>query len=138
MRKILLLIVLSAFGICAYSQKAQQTQQILKKSTVTKLYTCALDEVLDTLAMDYHLHIVFERDSLHKFDIVEHFFNDPLKNVIEKIVGENNLHYWIESDGTIYILQNTDDLARLKKLNSMRTAINGIPKPQVEPAKAPP
>jgi hypothetical protein len=118
---------------------AQQTQKILKKNYVNKLYTCPLDQMLDTIGMDYHLRIVFERDSLHKFDVVEHFFNDRLNDVFDKICSDNNLHYWIESDGTIYILQNTDDLEKLKKLNAISQAGKEIPKiPVVEAPKAPP
>lgn len=120
------------------SVRAQQTQQILKKNYVNKLYTCALDEMLDTIGMDYHLHIVFERDSLHKYDVVEHFFNDQLKSVFEKICRDNNLHYWVENDGTIYILQNTDDLARLKKMNALNTIAAGLKPVAIEAPKGPP
>jgi hypothetical protein len=136
MKKLVLLFIIAGFSVGA---SAQQTQQILKKNYVNKLYTCALDQLLDTLAMDYHLHIVFERDSLHKFDVVEHFFNDQLKDVIEKVCSDSKLHYWIESDGVIYILQNTDDLARLKKMNALNTTGSGVIKALViEPPKAPP
>ncbi len=48
------------------------------------------------------------------------------------------MHYWIESDGTIYILQNTDDLDRLKKLNALKHLSQGKAKPSIEPVKGPP
>ncbi|MDP9079200.1 MAG: TonB-dependent receptor [Bacteroidota bacterium] len=135
MKKLVLLFIIAGFSLSVHAQK---TQQILKKNYVNKLYTCALDQMLDTLGMDYHLHIVFERDSLHKFDVVEHFFNDRLDRVFDKICSDNNLHYWLENDGTIYILQNTDDLTRLKKLNTLNNIAAGLKPVTIEAPKGPP
>ncbi|WP_428330892.1 TonB-dependent receptor [Mucilaginibacter sp.] len=136
MKKLLLILVIA--GV-ANGALAQQTQKILKKSTVDKLFTCPLDLMLDTLSMTYHLNIVFERDSLHSMDIVEHFFNEPLKSVLDKVCSANDLHYWIESDGSIYVLQNTDDLDRLKKLNRIKQTGSGAIKAfALEPPKGPP
>ncbi|MCR8560021.1 TonB-dependent receptor [Mucilaginibacter sp. BJC16-A38] len=135
MKKLVLLFIIAGFSLGVHAQK---TQQILKKNYVNKLYTCALDQMLDTLGMDYHLHIVFERDSLHKFDVVEHFFNDRLDKVFDKICSDNNLHYWLENDGTIYILQNTDDLTRLKKLNTLNNIAAGLKPVTIEAPKGPP
>jgi ferric enterobactin receptor len=112
MKKLLLFIIT---GFCT-AAIAQQTQKTLKKTRIDHFFTCPVDLLLDTLSRDYHLNIVFERDSVNKFDVAEHFFNESLKEVIEKVCRDNQLHYWIEKDGTVYILQNTDDLARLKKL----------------------
>jgi ferric enterobactin receptor len=116
MKKLLLILLITGLGYGAFAQK---TQNILKKNYISKLFTCPLDLLLDTLSSNYHLNIVFERDSLNKFDVVEHFFNESLKDVFDKLCSQNNLHYWIESDGTMYILQNTDDLQRLKNLNKL-------------------
>jgi ferric enterobactin receptor len=135
MKKLVLLFIIAGFSV---GVQAQKTQQMLKKNYVNKLYTCALDQLLDTLGMDYHLHIVFERDSLNKYDVVEHFFNDRLDKVLERVCSDNNLHYWIENDGTIYILQNTDDLARLKKLNTLNTIAAGLKPVTIEAPKGPP
>jgi len=117
---------------------AQQTQKILEKTNVNHFYTCSLDQLLDTVSMTYHLNIVFERDSVSKFDVAEHFFNETLKFVLNKVCADNRLHYWVESDGTIYILQNTDDLGRLKTLNQLKHTLLGQVKLQVEEPKAPP
>jgi len=89
--------------------------------------------MLDTLALDYHLNIVFERDSLQKMDVVEHFFNDRLQDALGKVCSEFGLHYWIEANGIIYILQNTDDLARLKKTNKSDNIASGGIKPVLLP-----
>lgn len=135
MKKLLLFYLLCQ---CFYFVQAQQTQKILKKSNVDHFFTCSLDQMLDTLAINYHLKIVYERDSLVKFDVAEHFFNESLKFVIEKVCAVNNLHYWIESDGTMYILQNTDDLARLKNLNKLRQTKLNVVSPIVDLPKGPP
>jgi hypothetical protein len=136
MKKLLLTFLITGFGYCLF---AQHTQQILKKTYVNHFFTCSLDQLMDTLAIDYHLNIVFERDSLNKFDIAEHFFNESLKYVFDKVCSGNNLHYWIEADGTIYILQNTDDLARLKQLNNInKTASGAIKAIELEPVLVPP
>ena len=71
MKKLLLLFLITGFGCNAF---AQQTQKILKKTNIDHFFTCSLDLMLDTLASDYHLKIVFERDSLSKFDIDETLF----------------------------------------------------------------
>jgi ferric enterobactin receptor len=135
MKKLLLLLIITGFTRFAFGQK---TQKILEKSNVNHFYTCSLDLMFDSLAMDYHINIVFERDSMKKFDVAEHYFNETLKFVLTKVCRENRLNYWIESDGTIYILQNTDDLARLKLENKLNHTSLGNVKPLIEDSKAPP
>jgi ferric enterobactin receptor len=136
MKKLLLLLMIIGFSLGGF---AQQTQKILKKNSISKFYTCPLDKFLDTLALDYHLNIVFERDSLQKMDVVEHFFNETLKDALEKVCSDYNLHYWIEANGIIYILQNTDDLARLKKTKNAADMAAGTVKPvQLPDPVAPP
>jgi ferric enterobactin receptor len=123
MKKYLLIIVIAGVSTGVF---AQQTQKILKKSILTnRLFTCALDEMLDTISMTYHLKIVFDRDEIHKYDVVDHFFNESLKDVLDRVLKRNDLHYWIESDGTMYILQSTDDLDRLKRLNQLKASAEG-------------
>lgn len=135
MRKLLLAIVFTGLATGLF---AQQTQKTLKKIYITKFFTCSLDQLMDTLSTDYHLKIVFERDSIRKFDVVDHFLNEPLKNVLDQVCRSNSLHYWVESDGTIYILQNTDDLDRLKKLNTLNTIAKASNLKRVAPPSAPP
>jgi ferric enterobactin receptor len=135
MNKLLLVLLLTCTASMAFAQK---TQKILDKSIVNHFYTCSLDLMFDSLSMDYHINLVYERDSISKFDVAEHYFNETLKFVLTKVCRENNLNYWIEADGTIYILQNTDDLARLKLLNKLKQTSLGEVKPLIEEAKAPP
>ncbi|WP_259069159.1 TonB-dependent receptor [Mucilaginibacter sp. X4EP1] len=130
MKKLLLLLL---FVVAASSGFSQQTQKILKKNYINKFYTCPLDKFLDTLATTYHLNIVFERDTLDKLDIVEHFFNESVQDALGKVCNEYGLHYWIEANGIIYILQNTDDLARLKKTNKGDNMVSGGIKPVLLP-----
>ncbi|MFS2187329.1 carboxypeptidase-like regulatory domain-containing protein [Mucilaginibacter sp. Mucisp84] len=133
------LMLISSLILCGTVAHSQQTQQKLKKIVVNHFFSCPLDELFDTLAMNYKVRIVFEREPLHEMDVVEHFFEEPLKNVIAKVCNENNLHYWIESTGTIYILQNTDDLARLQKLNKLSLqAANAVKAKEIEAPKAKP
>ncbi len=71
MKKLLLLLMIPGITTLAF---AQHTETVLNKTIINKLFTCTLDKMLDTVAQKYHLNIVFERDSLSKFDVVEHFF----------------------------------------------------------------
>ncbi|AYL98954.1 TonB-dependent receptor [Mucilaginibacter celer] len=139
MKKLSLLLI-TTLVFCAGAVQAQQTQKKLKKIVVNHFFSCPLDELLDTLALNYQVRIVFERAPLHEMDVVEHFFEEPLKDVIAKVCDENSLHYWIESTGTIYILQNTDDLARLQKMNklALQAANTGIKAKEIEAPKAKP
>lgn len=113
------LLLFTIIGLGHSAVQAQQTQKKLKNIIVNHFFACPLDQMFDTLGMTYQVRIVFDREPLNAMDVVEHFFEEPLKDVIAKVCKENDLKYWIESSGTIYILQNTDDLSRLKKLNQL-------------------
>ena len=69
MKKLLLLIFLV---VCGYGASAQSTKELLRKDTLNKFVARPLDDLLDTLSANYGLKIVFERDSVHRFDVVEH------------------------------------------------------------------
>ncbi|MDB5137465.1 MAG: TonB-dependent Receptor Plug Domain protein [Mucilaginibacter sp.] len=114
MKKLLLFLLVLNFGQRAFCQ--QQIQKILKGNTLNKFVARPLDDLLDTLSANYNLRIVFERDSVHRFDVVEHFFNEPLNKVLDKVCNQFDLHYWVDAGGIIYVLQNVDDMARLKGL----------------------
>jgi hypothetical protein len=95
---------------------AQTTGQILKKNKLDRFVARPMDDLLDTLSVNYGLRFVFERDSLHRYDVVERFFNEPLNKVLAKVCRQFDLHYWVDASGAIYILQDVDDLARLKQI----------------------
>jgi ferric enterobactin receptor len=120
MKKFSLLLFISIVIGQQATQAQQSTQKKLKSITVDHFYSCTLDMMLDSLAQTYQIRIMFDRDQINHMDVVEHFFEEPLKAVIAKVCDENDLKYWIESTGTIYILKNPDDLARLKKLNQLQ------------------
>ena len=119
----------------AYGQ--QSTREKLRKIRVDHFFTCTLDQLMDTLAAEYDIPIVFERDSLMQMDITEHFFDEPLGKVLKFACKANGLQYWIENDGTLYILQNPDDLPRLKKRYELNQTARSF-KPVILPPPADP
>ncbi|WP_426667076.1 TonB-dependent receptor [Mucilaginibacter sp. McL0603] len=131
MKKLLLFLLVLNLGQRVLCQ--QQTQKVLKGNTLDKFVTRPLDDLLDTLSANYNLRIVFERDSVHRFDVVAHFFNEPLNKVLDKVCSQFDLNYWVDADGIIYVLQNVDDMARLKVL--ART-LKPIEKPKRDTVKA--
>ena len=124
MKKLLLLLIITCFSCLVH---ARTTEKILRKNSLDKFVARPLDDLLDTLSANYNLKIVFERDSVHRYDVVERFFNESLNNVLAKVCDQFSLHYWIDAGGTIYILQNVDDMERLRQLAK---TIKPIPKPK--------
>jgi hypothetical protein len=133
MKKVLLLLLVLSLGARAFCQ--QKTQKILKENTLDRFVARPLDDLLDTLSANYNLRIVFERDSVHRFDVVERFFNESIGKVLDKVCSQFDLHYWVDAAGVIYILQNVDDMARLKVV--ART-LKRIDKPKRDTVKADP
>lgn len=121
-----------------YATYAQQTKQTLKKVVIDRFFTCTMDKLLDTLSMQYKLPIFFEREDMQQYDINGHFFNETLLDVLKTVCQENSLRYWIENDGTIYIMKNPDDLQRLRKLKMFRKDIALIKPQTLEAPKGPP
>lgn len=136
--KKLFLVLIVIFSISGYSAYAQHTKQVLKKTVISHFYTCALDELLDSLSMKYKLPIFFEREPIHKMDVNNRFFEETLQDVLKFVCRENGLQYWIENDGTIYILQKPDDLPELKKLKQFRKDIALVKPIMLEAPKGPP
>jgi ferric enterobactin receptor len=125
-------------AISTYSAQAQHTKQVLKKTVISHFFTCALDEMLDTLSMQYKLPIFFEREAMHGFDVNNRFFSESLRDVLKFVCQENGLQYWVENDGTIYILQKPDDLPYLKRIKSFRKDVVLIKAAPLEEPKGPP
>ncbi|MES2275732.1 MAG: TonB-dependent receptor [Bacteroidota bacterium] len=136
MKRLFLSLFFLAFIFCETSS-AQYTKKILKKVVIDHFYTCTLDLMMDSLATEYHLPIYFEREQLSKMNVANHFFGESLMDVFKYVCKANDLQYWIENDGTIYLLQNPDDLARLKKLKSIRNTTMVIKPLVLEPPKMP-
>ncbi|OCX50791.1 hypothetical protein BEL04_18850 [Mucilaginibacter sp. PPCGB 2223] len=137
MKKLFLALFILLSVTCFWAN-AQQTEKTIKKVIINHFFSCPLDAMLDTLQLQYHIPIVFERDSMHKMDVVDHFFEEPLINVLKKVCRDNDLHYWIENDGTVYMLQKPDDLPRLKRLYAFLQKTREFQPKRLEPAKGPP
>ncbi|HTH83722.1 MAG TPA: TonB-dependent receptor, partial [Mucilaginibacter sp.] len=105
-----ILLVLFTLTFTASAQRAFKS-----KARVSGLYTTTLDVTLDSLAHQFHLRIIFDRNYISRFDVVAHYFDEPLKNVIDKLCTDNDLHYYIDADQTIYIIKEPQDVAALKK-----------------------
>ncbi|MEO6522413.1 MAG: TonB-dependent receptor [Mucilaginibacter sp.] len=120
------------------SAQAQQTKQILKKTVISHFFTCTLNQMLDTLSMQYRLPIFYDKDAIQSMDVNNRFFNESLRDVLKFVCQENGLQYWIENDGTIYILQKPDDLPHLKNLKNFRKDIVLIKAAPLEAPKGPP
>jgi len=138
MKKIYYCLYPLIFLACS-TASAQHTKKVLKNTIIDHFYTCRLDEMLDTIAATYHIPIFFEREPLHEMDVSNHFFNESLKEVFQNVCRANKLQYWIENDGTIYMLRSPDDLPKLKRLKEMtRTASALKPVITLEAPKGPP
>jgi ferric enterobactin receptor len=120
MKKRILIICLLALAVSHNAWSQQRTKQVLKKTIVDHFYTCLLPDLLDTISMQYKLPIFYERSQLEKMNVTNHFFSETLQDVLKYVCKENALQYWIENDGTIYILQNPDDLPHLRKLAQLK------------------
>ncbi len=97
----------------AFTANAQRA--LKSKVLVTGTYTTSLDIALDSISRQYHLHFVFDRDFIHHFDVVDRYVNEPIKNVITQFCKENDLHYYVEADQTIYIIKDPQDVNVLKR-----------------------
>jgi ferric enterobactin receptor len=140
MKKLSLPLLLFLTIVCTQRVQAQalQAQKTLKKTMVEHFFSCPLDQMLDTLSMQYKLRFIFERQPIHEMDVVEHFFNESLLDVLKTVCEKNDLHYWLENDGTIYILQQPDDLERLQQLNKMNQTLSKVKPKTLDPPKGPP
>ena len=134
------IFILPCFLLCFFvsATHAQQTKQTLKKVVIDHFFTCSMDKMLDTLSIKYKLPIFFEREVLQHYDVNARFFNESLLNVLKSVCSENDLRYWIENDGTLYIMQKPDDLTRLRRLKNMRKDMAVIKPQMIEAPAGPP
>jgi ferric enterobactin receptor len=136
MKKTLLIISILFTASVSFGQ--QTTAQKLKSIVINHFFTCTLDDFLDTISVRYDIPIAFERDSLRQMDLNEHFFEESLKDVLKQVCRANRLQYWVENDGTIYILQQPDDLPRLKKRYAFEQQTKNIKLAPLPPPVHPP
>jgi len=111
MRIFLLLLVLTA--TTGYSAMAQRP--LVTDAKISGFYTLSLDKMMDTLNAQCAVRIVFDRQMLSKYDVVDHFNDENLKDLLAGICKANGLRYWVDADQTIYIIKIPEDVNRLKK-----------------------
>ncbi|RZL09259.1 MAG: TonB-dependent receptor, partial [Pedobacter sp.] len=104
-----LMLVTILISLGAKAQRPLKTT-----ATITGFYTTSLDKMMDTIKATSGLKVVFDRPYISKYNVVEHYFSENVKNVIADLCKQNNLYYWVDADMTIYIIRNPDDVARLK------------------------
>ncbi len=98
------------------SLHAQNTKSILKTGRVDRFFTCTLGEMMDTLSAQFNIPVFYDKARMENTHIANHFFNEKLEDVIKYACKLNKLQFWVETDGTLYILERPDDLPRLKKM----------------------
>jgi ferric enterobactin receptor len=101
-------------GVTVFTAKAQRPFK--NNNLISGFYATTMDKMLDTIGKQFHLEFVYDKDVLSQFDVVDHYMEEPIKDLLKKLCKDNHLRYWVESDETIYILLEQKDLARLKKL----------------------
>lgn len=111
MRIFLLLLVLTA--TTGYTAMAQRP--LVTDAKISGFYTLSLDKMMDTLNAQCAVKIVFDRDMLSKYDVVDHFNDENLKDLLAGVCKANGLRYWVDADQTIYIIKIPEDVNRLKK-----------------------
>ncbi len=105
---------------------------------IDHFFTCTMDKMLDTLSATYRLPVFFEKEAMERYDVNARFFNESLLDVLKSVCDEHGLRYWIENDGTLYIMENPDDLPRLRRLKSLRRNMAIIKPKALEAPKGPP
>ncbi|WP_443944690.1 TonB-dependent receptor [Pedobacter sp. AW1-32] len=101
--------------LCALFSPVLAQQKLLSKVKVNGFFTTSMDVVLDSIASSNQLKIIFDRDYVKKFLISEHFNNEPLDLALKTICRPADLKYWVEPDGTIYIVRTPDEMRALQR-----------------------
>ncbi|TKC59084.1 TonB-dependent receptor [Pedobacter hiemivivus] len=120
MRKEIWLIVITI--LITYTAKAQRP--LKTEATINGFYTTSMDKILDTIMAGSDIKIVFDRSILSKYDVVDRFNNENVKDVIFQLCKTNKLYYWVDADMTVYIIRVPEDVARLKKMRQSMAAPN--------------
>jgi len=112
MKRILLILFLLTAIIVQ-----SKAQRVLKSTAVLDgFYTLPFEDMLDTLARKGNIRFIYDRQMIAPLQVTEQFNNDSVKDILALLCRANNLHYWVESDQAIYLIQSTEDLPKLKKM----------------------
>jgi ferric enterobactin receptor len=109
---LLLLFTLCSFGQ-AFGQKAQNDT-----ARVSQFITLPLDELLDTFSKNYGIRFIFDREEIHQYNVSDHYFQEPVKDIIRNICREKGIYYAKQPDGSYFVLKKVEDMARLRRLPS--------------------
>jgi ferric enterobactin receptor len=115
-------ILLITNFIFLISLTARAQRPLESQARFDGFYTLSLDKMLDTLAVKCHARIIYDKAVVEDYSIVDHFFNESLKEVLGGLCDKYGFHYWVEPDETIYIIRSPQDLAHLKKIAKLAKA----------------
>jgi ferric enterobactin receptor len=121
--------------VITYTAKAQRP--LKTTATISGFYTTSMDKVLDTIMAGSDIKIVFDRNLVRKYDVVDRYNNENVKDVIVQLCKKNKLYYWVDADRTVYIIRIPEDVARLKKMQ-LSAEGTGARSFQVQKSEEPP
>ncbi|WP_443938665.1 carboxypeptidase-like regulatory domain-containing protein [Pedobacter sp. MW01-1-1] len=108
--------VLMAFVVCILLvTKVHAQQRLISDVKVNGFFTTTMEVVLDSLAKQYQLKIVFDREYIGSQLVSERFNNMPLPDALKIICRPAKLHYWVEPDTTIYIVRTPEEVRALQR-----------------------
>lgn len=110
-RILIILIICFTISTNVYSQRRLQNSSVIDGS-----FTISMQAMLDTIAKRGNIRFIYDYEMIKNYQITDRFHNEPIANVISKIFKANKLHYWMESEQAIYIIQMPEDLPRLKQM----------------------
>lgn len=118
MRRILFGLLVTL--VITYTAKAQRP--LKTEATIDGFYTTTMDKILDTMMSGSDIKIVFDRNMVSKYNVVDRFNKENIKDVIVQLCKKNKLYYWVDADLTVYIIRVPEDVGRLKKIQQSMEA----------------
>ncbi|MBB2150525.1 TonB-dependent receptor [Pedobacter gandavensis] len=111
-RRILWVIPLAAF-LCF---KANAQRPLTTKATISGFYTGSLSSMLDVMMQKSGIRIVYDPEMIAEYNVVDHYNNENVKDLLLELCKRNRLRYWIDADQIVYIIRTSEDVDRLKKI----------------------
>lgn len=111
-RKFLWIILV--FALCFFKANAQRPLD--SKATISGFYTCSLSRMLDQIMLQSGVRIVYDLQMISEYNVVDHYDNENVKDLLDGLCKQNRLRYWIDADQTVYIIRTSEDVSRLKKI----------------------
>lgn len=120
-KEIGLMFIAVAITCTAAAQRPLRTE-----ATINGFYTTTMDKVLDAMMVGSSLKIVFDRAVVSKYDVVDRYNNENVKDVIAQLCKKNKLYYWVDADMTVFIIRVPEDVGRLKKIQRSRESAKPV------------